>query len=98
MTVSQHLNYLVQELDKLGDSPDEIAFSLKQEGIKGVVCYGRECPLANFAKKRGFTNPEFSSFYARSVETDYTYIPLKKSLRDFMSLFDQRLYPDLIGE
>lgn len=89
---------IVEILARMGNTPDEVAETLRKASIKGIPCNAEECPIANYTSKQcgcdvwvGYNRcgPELSS------DT----FDMPKPVREFIDTFDgRRAYQDLIEE
>jgi len=83
-------------LDILGDTPDEIAESLKQKGIKGEKenCYC--CPLAEYLKSQGVSQVVVTDVKVKGIYRDTLESGSFRKIRDFVFKVDAGEYPDLL--
>jgi hypothetical protein len=91
---------LINDLDALGSTPNEVAENLFRLNCKGRKYNSRNCPVANYLKLKGYSYPSVIN------ETDPTiYVELEKypmaicptaPVATFIRAFDRNLYPDLI--
>lgn len=84
-----------EALRALGSTPQQVAASLRREGVKGSPLLPGACPLANYLRSEGFKYPRVGDrihvgFGAR--EKEYALPP---ACRDFTWHFDSGHYPAL---
>ena len=95
------LDEAIALLEGLGKTADEVADSLKAQGIKGEpgsACY---CPLANFLRSKGAPEPGVIHGWFRvhphpaECGAEAIRVPLPKGADAFLRAFDCDRYPDL---
>lgn len=94
----------LQDLEKLGNSPDDIANSLKSAGIKGIRGISTSCPIANYLKSK-YEGIELTvgatkvvvAFYESWGQASFN-IKNSEALEKFISKFDNIEYPDLMEQ
>lgn len=92
---------LLEALHELGGDSDEVAESLRKQGIKGLRGEHCHCPVANYLKSRGFGGevwgyPGPSVF--RYVSTDVAVVGTPEPVFNFIRRFDDEEFPDLVAE
>ena len=92
MVYSLHQNDMIEKLNILGSSHEEIALSLKKLGIKGYVRSVCNCPLANYYKSLGYKHVSVGGdgFLIDGIDFIHT-----KASEDFLFMFDTNQYPEL---
>lgn len=86
--------YMVLDLEDLGDTADEVAVTLARYGVTGLRGKVRECPIARWA-----TNlyGEPVSVGCESMSAITWEVSLPEAVVDFVRRFDDGLYPELLG-
>ena len=95
-------------LRDLGDTPGEVADSLRQRGVSGELRQVRHCPIANFVRTLitddvhdvhvhtgPYTVRVRVSLGGTLIEEAFFDTP--EVIEEFMGRFDTRAYPELIG-
>jgi hypothetical protein len=82
------VNLLQDVLDALGSTPEEIARTLQDKGIRGVRKSKCACPIAHYLQLKGFKDAEVGAF------TEVSRV-LSDGMRDFIYAFDRGEYPEL---
>jgi hypothetical protein len=87
-------------LKELGSGKNKIAEALKAKRIKGDVGDSESCPIANYVKrvfpKAASIEVEGGTVDVCWGEDDCISVDTPKAVNDFISSFDESLYPDLI--
>jgi hypothetical protein len=81
-------------LNDLGDTSAQVAQTLRTKGIKGRAVGGRSCPIFKYLKSFGY----HGAGVTRDRVTDEkgnTLAGTTPAVHNFISDFDQGLYPDL---
>jgi hypothetical protein len=90
---------LTEKLKALGNNSDEVAESLRKEGIKGKKQSKTCCPIINYLhrdmKYKGLTSPVTGVITWDDPQTLDPLCP--ETIHSFMVNFDSGMYPDLIG-
>lgn len=88
---------LINDLDALGSTPTEVAENLLRLGCKGRKKSSCNCPVANYLKLKGYSNPWVDDvmIYISEEEHDESLSP-PTPIYTFIKDFDRDLYPDLI--
>lgn len=90
-----------QLLAGLGSTPAQIAENLAAQGVTGTVNRPCGCPISTFLAAHGAVEPMVTKTYI-CVRADDSRIPvpywvdLPAAVRDFITLFDQGVFPQLI--
>ena len=93
---------VIKLLDDLGDTPNKIAASLKEKGIKGKPSDNESCPIAIFLIQEGASYDRFCSvgcnriiLYLPGGRGANIMIPTSTPIRAFTMDFDYGKYPEL---
>jgi hypothetical protein len=88
---------LINDLDALGSTPTEVAGNLFRLDCKGRKHSSCNCPVANYLKLKGYSNPWVDDviIYFKE-EQDYESLSPPTPICTFIKDFDRNLYPDLI--
>lgn len=83
-------------LNGLGNSPDEVAQTLKKRGIKGIAVKANSCPVA-IALKRRWPKRDISVVSTRIYfDRSYDYFArTPQGVERFIRMFDEGQYPEL---
>ena len=95
------------------DSAGAVAAFFRERGVKGVRARSQRCPIAEYIKQETGLQEIAATFGAVIVSTSKTpcvcgaegcmvgktgeTVPLPQAARDFMEVFDNGSYPDLVG-
>lgn len=91
---------LLNHLEILGNTAEQVAESLRTDGIKGACRSRKGCPLANYLKSLGHENPSVmgnpdSAFAGLGLEPYHCTLP--PACFDFLYRFDRGEFPELIA-
>ena len=86
---------LEEDLKALGNTPHDIAVNLFLKGITGYIGDPCQCPIANYLTGCGYNNVEVKH---RSVSTEKCSCLIPDSMVEFISKFDDGIYPKLLAE
>lgn len=101
---------LSEYLASLGKTPDEVANSLRQQGVKGLVQSSYYCPILNGIYKacpnywsglrisNGVKIDGHWSYYASLNDSQICDPVLPQPVMDFIGRFDSGEYPDLVAK
>jgi hypothetical protein len=101
---------VVQYLTSLGKTPDEVAESLRRQGIKGVVRSPCHCPILNgiyaacpdywsgLLIVNGRKGEGGWSYHATLGDCQICDPQLPQPVMDFIGAFDEGAYPDLVAK
>lgn len=88
---------LMEDLQRLGSEPDEIAGTLREIGICGEINEPEHCPIANYLKDLGYEHVSVAlddeGHLVASTANEETQIPA--ALSRFVNWFDRGLYREL---
>ncbi|MGH3382352.1 MAG: hypothetical protein ACRDP6_47250 [Actinoallomurus sp.] len=85
---------LAELLASLGDSPDRVANTIADDGVTGTPGVARCCPVANWLKRHGVTNPLVGPHnivvdcYHDGEPRNCVTVDLPSSVRRFVKLVD----------
>lgn len=84
-------------LEELGDTPEQVAASLRELGIKGVPLHAVYCPIAKFVAKTIYrsSTAQYSHSTWCSIWGWYA-VPNPWAVSKFIEKFDTYQYPELI--
>lgn len=80
-------------LKQLGFSPEEVAHSLMELGIKGKIHDADHCPLAVYLLRQG---ARFITVHAHCLEFERLKVRTPSAIARFISLFDAGRWPEVI--
>ncbi len=91
-----------KKLEKLGNTPDEIAENLRKENIKGSAMSPSSCPIATYLNTHSKTYNFSVGLTSFSIKDQNFHIiqaanAVPAAVREFVSKFDNGYYPDLKG-
>jgi hypothetical protein len=86
---------ILELLNKLGETPEEVASSLEKQGIKGEPQMARSCPIANYLCQHNFCNMVCYDVIVDSVNCDL-YIKSPNIIYQFIKRFDKNEFPNLV--
>jgi len=109
-----HLRQIKQStrglLAQLGDSPDEVAETLRASGVHGVPRDNRSCAVALYLSAQLGTEPRIRSVTVGQCSLTITlvapdsrpagrlWVQLPKAVRGFVAEFDACHYPEVVRE
>jgi hypothetical protein len=81
-------------LNDLGETSAQVAQTLRTKGIKGRAVGARSCPIFNYLKSFGYHGAGVTRQHVTDEEGN-TLAGTTPAVHNFISDFDQGLYPDL---
>ncbi len=89
---------VIVALKRLGGTPDAIAQSLREKGIKGMCGSGSECPISRFIRaETGADNVCTDGSSVRVSDGPGSVLSYTNDdINRFVHCFDRHHYPDLI--
>ncbi len=85
----------LQLLNELGSNPDQVAERLEELGCKGNISEDKSCPIANYLKSKFDTVVSVGTWEIRVGDNLFD---APKPVEEFINLFDDSFYPNLIEE
>ena len=86
---------VLEKLQELGSTSDEVADKLTEMGIKGTHCKDR-CPIANYLGVIGVLNPSVCITIASGLFADGSRAMITPpGVQDFVKDFDNERFPEL---
>jgi hypothetical protein len=79
--------------ERLGSTPEEVARTLQEEGIRGVRRSKCDCPIARYLQQHGFESAEVGFYVHVNVGKMCFLTP--PHVKRFILDFDKGLYPEL---
>lgn len=93
--VIEHMTPL-DYLAALGNTPGDVAYTLRQLGITGRKVWSDRCPVANYLRDyAGIERPAVGPTTFTDVAGSVRYLP--SAVGQFVRMFDAGVYPDLIA-
>jgi hypothetical protein len=89
---------IVDDLAALGETPEQVAETLKAQGIKGDRHSPHSCPIYHYLTGKGYSVECLSQFGIYTISPYYGDIKMPKVVERFIVAFDQGKYPELIKE
>jgi len=86
---------LIQVLEGLGSSSEEIFTFMIARGIKGRREYSTDCPVARFLKEDGYASSTVS-VKKWVTKADALTVGTPPAVREFICDFDHNRYPSLV--
>jgi hypothetical protein len=88
---------LVDDLQLLGDTPDEIAELLNDLDIKGDRRTNDSCPIVNYLEVRGYSYPKVTQTYVSCFQGNL-FLRITMPVHNFIVRFDNGKFPELIAD
>jgi hypothetical protein len=89
---------IVDDLVALGETPEQVAETLKEQGIIGYRQHASSCPIYHYLKSKGYPVDCLSQHSICLLSPYYGDIEMPEVVGRFIVAFDQGKYPELIKE